>query len=81
MTTSTALPSRVEDNGPGILPDKLETIFNRFYTDRPTGVAIGNNSGLGLSIVRQLVESHRGSVIAQNRPEGGAKFVVELPAS
>ncbi len=71
----------VEDNGPGIPPDKLETIFNRFYTDRPPGAAFGNNSGLGLSIVRQIVESHRGSVIAQNRPEGGAQFVVELPAS
>jgi two-component system sensor histidine kinase ChvG len=71
---------RVEDYGPGIPPDKLETIFNRFYTDRPKGTAFGNNSGLGLSIVRQIVETHRGKVRAANRPGGGASFQVSLPA-
>ena len=70
----------VEDNGPGIPADKLEKIFDRFYTDRPPGAAFGNNSGLGLSIVRQIVESHRGVVSAENRTEGGARFIVELPA-
>lgn len=71
---------RVEDSGPGIPPDKLETIFNRFYTDRPKGTAFGNNSGLGLSIVRQIIETHRGHVEAANRPGGGAVFRVSLPA-
>jgi len=70
----------VEDRGPGIPDDKLETIFQRFYTDRPAGAAFGNNSGLGLSIVRQIAETHRGSVHAENREDGGARFVVELPA-
>jgi two-component system sensor histidine kinase ChvG len=70
----------VEDSGPGIPPDKLETIFNRFYTDRPKGTAFGNNSGLGLSIVRQIVATHRGKVWAENREEGGARFTVDLPA-
>lgn len=71
----------VEDHGPGIPDDKLEAVFNRFYTDRPPGAAFGNNSGLGLSIVRQIVENHHGAVYAQNRDEGGARFVVELPAA
>ena len=70
----------VEDSGPGVPPDKLETIFNRFYTDRPKGTAFGNNSGLGLSIVKQIIATHRGKVWAENRAEGGAKFTVDLPA-
>ena len=70
----------VEDDGPGIPEDKLETIFARFYTDRPKGSAFGNNSGLGLSIVRQIVTTHRGEVSAENRQEGGARFILDLPA-
>ena len=71
----------VEDSGPGIPEDKLEKIFERFYTDRPSGAAFGNNSGLGLSIVRQIIETHRGSVTASNLPAGGARFKVEIAAS
>jgi len=72
----------VEDEGPGVPPDKLEKIFERFYSDRPHGAKFGNNSGLGLSIVRQIVETHRGRVWAENRPEArGARFVVDLPAA
>lgn len=73
----------VEDQGPGIPPDKLEKIFDRFYTDRPQGAKFGNNSGLGLSIVRQIVETHRGRVWAENRVADGevkgARFIVDLP--
>ena len=71
---------RVEDDGPGIPDDKLETIFSRFYTDRPKGSAFGNNSGLGLAIVRQIVTTHRGEVRANNCEDGGACFIVDLPA-
>ncbi len=71
----------IEDNGPGIPADKLEKIFDRFYTDRPKGAAFGNNSGLGLSIVAQIVATHMGTVIAQNRSGTGARFIVELPAT
>lgn len=75
----------VEDEGPGVPPDKLEKIFQRFYTDRPAGTKFGNNSGLGLSIVRQITETHRGTVWAENRmiddKIAGARFVVELPAA
>jgi two-component system sensor histidine kinase ChvG len=77
---------RVEDDGPGIPAENLETVFERFYTSRPRGTAFGTNSGLGLSIVRQIVEAHGGRVWAENRtgPDGavaGARFEVALPAA
>ena len=57
----------VDDDGPGIPPHALERIFERFYTDRPSQ-GFGQNSGLGLSISRQIVEAHRGRIWAANRP-------------
>jgi two-component system, OmpR family, sensor histidine kinase ChvG len=75
----------VEDQGPGIPPENLETIFERFYTQRPQGAAFGGNTGLGLSIARQIVNAHGGRIYAENldglgRGErGGARLVVELP--
>jgi two-component system sensor histidine kinase ChvG len=76
---------RVEDDGPGIPAENLETVFERFYTSRPRGAAFGSNSGLGLSIVRQIVEAHGGRVTAANRLDAsgaieGALFEVALPA-
>jgi two-component system, OmpR family, sensor histidine kinase ChvG len=68
----------VDDDGPGIPPDNLETIFERFYTERPPD-HFGNNSGLGLSIARQIAESAGGSIKAANRDVGGACFIVRLP--
>lgn len=80
----------VDDDGPGIRPDALEKIFERFYTDRPHQ-GFGQNSGLGLSISKQIVEAHGGQIWAENRygvapaegaprPVLGARFVVRLPA-
>ncbi|WP_245413543.1 sensor histidine kinase [Mangrovicella endophytica] len=76
----------VEDNGPGIQAEKIERIFERFYTDRPGAEAFGQNSGLGLSISRQIVEAHGGTLDAENildpkAPNGiaGARFTVTLP--
>ena len=76
----------VEDDGPGIPAHAFERIFERFYTDRPTQ-NFGQNSGLGLSISRQIVEAHGGRIRAANRtapddPETvlGARFTVWLPA-
>jgi len=56
----------VDDDGPGIQPDAIEKIFERFYTDRPQQ-NFGQNSGLGLSISKQIVEAHDGRLSAQNR--------------
>jgi two-component system sensor histidine kinase ChvG len=85
----------VEDDGPGIPAHALERIFERFYTDRPND-GFGQNSGLGLSISRQIVQAHSGSLRVENRPlpqgaatededgaprhGAGARFVVSLPA-
>ena len=69
----------VDDTGPGIPPDNLETIFNRFYTERPQEHDFGKNSGLGLSIARQITEGTGGRIWAENRAGGGARFTVELP--
>jgi two-component system sensor histidine kinase ChvG len=74
----------IEDQGPGIPDENLEVIFRRFYTSRPLSHGFGKNSGLGLSISRQIVEVHDGKISASNlRAEDGhitgARFVVELP--
>jgi two-component system, OmpR family, sensor histidine kinase ChvG len=79
----------VDDDGPGIREDALQRIFERFYTDRPHQ-GFGQNSGLGLSISKQIIEAHGGRIWAENRPgpvdaDGaptvvGARFVVRLPA-
>ena len=79
----------VEDSGPGIPEDSLDTIFERFYSDRPaTDSKRGKNSGLGLSISREIIASHKGEIFAENRydPPGsgkpqGARFVVRLPVA
>ncbi|MEC7490677.1 MAG: stimulus-sensing domain-containing protein [Pseudomonadota bacterium] len=75
----------VDDQGPGIPVDSLSSIFVRFYSERPAGETFGKHSGLGLSISRQIVEAHNGSIRAENlyNDEGkccGARFVVRLPA-
>jgi two-component system sensor histidine kinase ChvG len=74
----------VEDEGPGIPEAKLEGIFERFYSERPSGEQFGKHSGLGLSICRQIVEGLRGRISAENRRDAegnvtGARFVVRLP--
>ena len=74
----------VEDQGPGIPPDNLESIFQRFYTERPVEEEFGRHSGLGLSISKQIVEAHSGTIYAENigKPENpdGARFNLRLPA-
>ena len=80
----------VDDDGPGIRPETFDKIFERFYTDRPEH-GFGQNSGLGLSISKQIVEAHRGRLWAENRTAVtaaagsgepsvlGARFTVRLP--
>jgi two-component system sensor histidine kinase ChvG len=69
----------VADEGPGIPPENLESIFQRFYTTERPGDHFGRNSGLGLSIARQIIEGMGGRIYAENRKDGGACLVVELP--
>lgn len=68
------------DDGPGIPDSKLETVFNRFYSERPSGESFGEHSGLGLSIARQIVDAHNGKLTAANRLGGGARFRLVLPS-
>jgi two-component system sensor histidine kinase MprB len=69
----------VDDQGPGIAPEDLPHVFERFYRAKESRSMPG--SGLGLSIVRQVVERHAGTVSAERRPEGGTRFTVVLPGS
>ncbi len=75
----------IDDEGPGIPEDNLESIFQRFYSERPTE-HFGQHSGLGLSICRQIMETYGGSISASNRraPDGrvlGARFTRRIPAA
>ena len=74
----------VEDEGPGIPKENLETVFERFYTQRPKGASFGSHSGLGLAICRQIITAHRGTIHAENRLDKdgkilGARFIVDVP--
>jgi two-component system sensor histidine kinase ChvG len=74
----------IDDEGPGIPEGKEEAIFERFYSERPEGEKFGTHSGLGLSISKQIIEAHGGTVIAETRHDGdgratGARFSVRLP--
>jgi len=80
----------VDDDGPGVRPESVDKVFERFYTDRPHQ-GFGQNSGLGLSISKQIVEAHGGSIWLENRISAadaqgtptvvGARFIVRLPAT
>jgi signal transduction histidine kinase len=67
----------VADTGPGIPPEHLPRIFDPFFTTKD----VGEGTGLGLSISYGIVRDHGGEIYAENRPEGGARFVIELPAA
>jgi two-component system sensor histidine kinase ChvG len=75
----------VEDEGPGLPQGKTEAIFERFYSERPSGERFGTHSGLGLSISKQIVDAHHGTIAGENRPgpalgtSAGARFTVWLP--
>ena len=77
---------QIDDQGPGIPVDSLDSIFERFYSERPSGESFGRHSGLGLSISRQIVEAHGGTIHAENiqgslGKQLGARLVVRLPAA
>ena len=64
---------RVADTGPGIPAENLEKVFDPFFTTKPQGM------GMGLAIVRTIIEAHHGKVSAENQRSGGALFVISLP--
>ena len=69
----------VLDTGPGIAPEDLPHVFERFY--RGEGAEASSGSGIGLAVAAELVEAHGGTIEARNRPEGGAAFTVRLPTA
>ena len=78
-TTKSDAIIEIRDEGPGIPKENLGRIFERFYTYRPEEKIFGNNSGLGLSICKQIIKSLNGTIIATNRLGGGAVFTIILP--
>lgn len=78
-TTKSDAVIEIRDEGPGIPKENLGRIFERFYTYRPEEKIFGNNSGLGLSICKQIIKSLNGTIIATNRMGGGAVFTIILP--
>lgn len=67
----------VEDDGPGIPAELLNKIWDPFFTTK----GIGDGTGLGLAITQGIVERHSGRITAENRPGGGARFLLRLPAA
>ena len=65
----------VDDSGPGLEPGTLEKVFQPFFTTRPEGI------GMGLAICMSIIEAHCGRISAENRPEGGVRIRIELPAT
>lgn len=83
MRDKNAIVATVDDQGPGIPDANVETIFRRFYSERPSA-AFGRHSGLGLSICRQIVDAYGGSIVAGNIKDAqgktlGARFTVRMP--
>jgi signal transduction histidine kinase len=65
----------IADDGPGVPSDDLPRIFNPFFTTKPPG----EGRGLGLSVAYSIIAEHEGMIRAENGPDGGALFVIELP--
>ena len=74
---ATRITLAFDDNGPGIAADALDHLFEPFFTTKP----VGQGTGLGLSISYGIVERHGGELAAENRPQGGARFVLCLPSA
>ncbi len=74
---------RVSDEGPGVPQNERDTIFRRFYSERPTNEGFGEHSGLGLAIARTIIEGHQGQISVNDREDGkaGACFMITLPSA
>jgi signal transduction histidine kinase len=71
--SGTSAEIRISDTGPGIATGDLKSVFDPFFTTKPQGM------GMGLAIVRTIVEAHQGQISAANQPSGGALFTIRLP--
>jgi two-component system OmpR family sensor kinase len=69
----------VADSGPGLTPEALQHVFDRFWRGDPSRARQSGGAGLGLAIVAAVAQAHGGSVTAGNRPDGGAVFTLRLP--
>jgi two-component system sensor histidine kinase KdpD len=74
-----AIEVRVEDEGPGIPPEYLEQVFDKFFRVKGAGRSPIPGTGLGLAICRAIIQTHGGRIWAENRSSGGARFIVRLP--
>jgi signal transduction histidine kinase len=70
---------RIADEGPGICEEDQPNLFRRFYRGRRENEMLNTGFGIGLSIARQIVEQHGGTIALRNRPQGGALFEISLP--
>ena len=68
---------QIIDSGPGIPEDKIEHVFDPFFTTKPTG----SGTGLGLTVVKKIIDLHDGRITLSNLPEGGAEAMITLKAS
>jgi len=69
----------VDDDGPGIPPAERERVFDRFHRSDAGRARASGGAGLGLAIARAIVESHGGSIRAEESPLGGARVSFDLP--
>jgi len=69
----------IRDTGPGIAPENLKTIFEKFHQGTPKGAFSANGTGLGLAITKHIITSHGGQIWAENHPTQGSMFVFVLP--
>ena len=67
----------IKDQGPGFKETNTDRVFKRFYSNRPEN--FGEHSGLGLNIVKNLVDIHKGKIYASNSPTGGAMIEIKFP--
>lgn len=70
----------VEDSGIGIAPEQVDRVFERFYQGTTSLIGDHPGTGIGLSLVKEIVELHGGSIKAENKPEAGTRFILQLPA-
>jgi two-component system sensor histidine kinase SenX3 len=79
--TGGAVEIRVADHGPGIPPDEQDQIFNPFFRGRRALSEQVHGTGLGLSLVKKIIEAHGGSIRVFSEPAKGTEFVVRIPAA